>query len=156
MARQIKNDISTTIFTSNCVYGTRNEGNDFGLVGQLTSYVNQLDFHMLQSDIGRIVVTKFDKSCITIGATEVSEPISLKLSHEDRLESAMLYTKGPKLVGVIMKLKSGRELKAFVKDSNPSNSQEHRVEVGTGELIGVFGDAATYVESLGLAMRKRR
>ena len=150
-----KADISTDVFTSNMVFGQKKTGNDFGLVALPTSRVQEVEFYCGKSAIGQMVLRKMDGTTITIGTTRTGDPQRWTFGADDRIESVIIYTMKSQLAGMVMRTKGGRELSVFASpDWKASNCQANRVDPGTGEWVGVFGDAGTWVESLGVAMRK--
>lgn len=159
MAQQqiTKKDIPLSLFTTNSAYGSP-DGNDYGLVGQPRSRVILIQLYVGRPAFGRIMVQKNDGTSIVFGATKVGEPITWKFDQDVQFNSVKLYTKNRKLVGIYMRTTKDKnnEYSAFAGDyPRPSELEEHIIETGqSGELVGVFGNADVWVESLGLAMRK--
>ncbi len=154
----IKNDISTTTFTSNKAFGSKG-GHGFSLVGWTESPISKMTLHVGKT-FGRIVVEKYDGTSINFGGAPVRQPeyrqMVWKLEKDDLLSKIELYSNGSVLAAIRLTVR-GRSapLEACIDGFSIAGSKpEQRMEVppGTGKFVGVYGNHDMSVQSLGLAM----
>lgn len=159
----ISEDISTDIFTSNLAVGSTSGGYDFGLVGNLQHHVKEITITLTKNRIARVVVKKQDLSCITIGGGESPESplVTVKswfFEPDEIFSCIQLFSKENCLSGIKLKTSKQDDLQACTCDNPPTCTCASPVVIprGSGICVGVFGNAGTYVESLGFAMLKKR
>lgn len=146
----LKNDIDVSTFTDNNAYGSPN-GHDYGCVGWLLKPVTMISLSVGDNAFGRIEFRKSDGMCITAGATDLPDKSVMQFQEDERFREVKLYTCSGRLVGLCL-VTNRQTCKVFVKQYNPSASQSHVVEVGSGKCVGIFGNSGVWLESLGLAM----
>ena len=151
-------DIDTKkLFTSNEAVGSDSGGYDFGLVGSTKHFVKKITIDVCDNCIGRVTVEKYDETCIIIGASEVPDNRKTWFFDPDELiVKILLYSsvKKDRLAGIKIATSKQDSLEAFIPGMKLSEAKD--IKVGSGQCVGVFGNAGLYVDSLGFAMLQKR
>lgn len=148
-------DIDLNIFTSNLAYGSSSGGYDYGLVGNRDYRVKCIKMNVDEptSSFGRIVVEKWDGTCLSIGSLpDASNEKKWNFEKDEQFTRIQLYSDKDRLCGI--KISTNRQtLQYFVPSCSMEKHQD--IPVGSGKCIGVFGQSGTYVDCLGFAMFKK-
>lgn len=163
-------DIDTGIFTSNLAVGSNTGGYDYGFVGDLSHRVKEMSI-LLNKDlgnIGRIIIKKYDMTCITVGGNHGmteggSQPsgtssqncwVTWNFEPEEQLTRIRLYSREDRLVGIKISSNRQQNLSACLPGVTDTNPTPVEIPVGSGKWVGIFGFSGAHVDSLGFAMLK--
>ncbi len=147
----ISQDIDLKTFTSNVAVGSTSGGCKYGLVGNKEVVIQELVWYLTDNGIGRVMVKKHDKTCLTVGGMRPSETKPLvrwTFQPEEKFETIQLFSQNNRLAGVRM-CTDKQKLQIGYVESNPIE-----ISAGTGRCVGMFGNSGMCVDNLGFAMRR--
>ena len=153
-------DIDQTLFMSNVAVGSKTGGYDFGLVGNPMQSIMKLVFRLSQDNIVVLEAYKNDGTRLTIGNPDmpIVKVVSWEFKEMEKFTSIKLYpsTSSDRLAKI--ELTTDRQgLLQFTIPSGEASKTSQSIEVGTGQCVGVFGNADKWIYNLGFAtLRPKR
>lgn len=150
----VSEDIDLGTFMCNVAVGALSGGYDFGLVGNPTISIKTIRFHLNPDNIGRVEVTKHDNTTLVIGGNPSPRVETWKFKDNEKLTQLLLYrsVSGDRLAGVELRTSQDQHLRISIEGVSPTGVS---MPVGTGQWVGLFGNAEKYINNMGFAMRKR-